>query len=111
SSTGTSCTTSTTIRTCRSTTGRSTPSFCAVSVQYLVRPVDVFRDVTRVLRPDGPLIVSFSNRCFPTKAVALWLGADDAGHRQIARAYLEGAGLESVVDEQLPTPDDPVYLV
>jgi SAM-dependent methyltransferase len=84
---------------------------CAVSVQYLVRPVDVFRDATRVLRPDGPLIVSFSNRCFPTKAVALWLGADDAGHRQIVRAYLEGAGLESIVDEQLTTPDDPLYVV
>jgi ubiquinone/menaquinone biosynthesis C-methylase UbiE len=43
---------------------------CAVSVQYLTRPLEVFADVRRVLRPAGPVVVSFSNRCFPTKAVA-----------------------------------------
>jgi SAM-dependent methyltransferase len=42
-----------------------------VSVQYLQRPVDVFREVGRVLRPGSPFVVSFSNRCFPTKAVAI----------------------------------------
>ena len=42
---------------------------CAVSVQYLVHPIEVFGDVLRVLVPGGPLVVSFSNRCFPTKAV------------------------------------------
>jgi SAM-dependent methyltransferase len=42
---------------------------CAVSVQYLVHPHEVFADVSRVLVPGGPLVVSFSNRCFPTKAV------------------------------------------
>jgi hypothetical protein len=44
---------------------------CA-AVQYLQRPVEVFRDILRVLRPGAPCIVSFSNRCFPTKAVAIW---------------------------------------
>ena len=44
----------------------------AVSVQYLTRPLEVFREIGRVLRPGGGCIVSFSNRCFPTKAV--WLG-------------------------------------
>ena len=43
-----------------------------VSVRHPQRPVDVFRDVGRVLRPGAPLVVSFSNRCFPTKAVAIW---------------------------------------
>jgi SAM-dependent methyltransferase len=42
---------------------------CAVSVQYLLQPVEVFTDARRVLMEGGPLIVSFSNRCFPTKAV------------------------------------------
>ena len=36
-----------------------------VSVQYLQRPVDVFREIVRVLRPGAPFVVSFSNRCFP----------------------------------------------
>src|ERR1700744_4501549 len=38
-----------------------------VSVQDLQRPVDVFQQVRRVLQPGGPFVVSFSNRCFPTK--------------------------------------------
>ena len=51
---------------------------CAVSVQYLTRPLDVFREVRRVLRPGAPFVVSFSNRCFPDKAVALWRASDDS---------------------------------
>ena len=42
-----------------------------VSVQYLQQPVAVLREVARVLRPGSPLVISFSNRCFWTKAVAI----------------------------------------
>jgi len=84
---------------------------CAVSVQYLVQPVEVFADVRRVLRPGGPVIVSFSNRCFPTKAVAAWLYAGDADHRLLVRGYLHAAGFGEVVDEQLNSPDDPLFVV
>ena len=84
---------------------------CAVSVQYLVRPLDVFADVLRVLVPGGPLVVSFSNRCFPTKAVAIWLSAGDDDHARLVRTYLERAGLLDVVDERVATPDDPLFVV
>ena len=84
---------------------------CAVSVQYLVRPVEVFADVARVLRPDGPVVVSFSNRCFPTKAVALWLRSGSDGHRALVRGYLEAAGFSAVDDREVPSPDDPLYVV
>ena len=84
---------------------------CAVSVQYLVRPGEVFADVARVLRPDGPVVVSFSNRCFPTKAVALWLRSGSDGHRALVRGYLEAAGFGAVDDREVPSPDDPLYVV
>ena len=84
---------------------------CAVSVQYLTRPFDVFADVRRVLVPAGPVVVSFSNRCFPTKAVALWLAGDDDEHRLVVRTYLERAGFVDVVDERVETPDDPLFVV
>lgn len=84
---------------------------CAVSVQYLVRPHEVFADARRVLVPGGPMVVSFSNRCFPTKAVAIWLGTDDDAHRQLVRAYLERSGFVDLVDERVPTPDDPLFVV
>jgi len=84
---------------------------CAVSVQYLVRPVEVLTDVRRVLRPGGPVVISFSNRCFPTKAVAVWLNSSDRQHCALVRTYLESAGFTAVSDQQVPTPDDPLYVV
>ncbi len=84
---------------------------CAVSVQYLVRPLEVFTEVRRVTRPSGPAVVSFSNRCFPTKAVAAWREGESSAHRRLVRGYLEEAGFERVIDEELPSPDDPLWVV
>jgi SAM-dependent methyltransferase len=84
---------------------------CAVSVQYLIKPVEVFTDVRRVLRSGGPLVVSFSNRCFPTKAVAAWLSAPDAEHCVLVQGYLQAAGFTDVAHSQLPTTDDPLFVV
>jgi SAM-dependent methyltransferase len=60
---------------------------CCVSVQYLVRPLDTFAEVARVLQPNGPYVVTFSNRCFPTKAVAAWLAGDDEDHVRLVEGY------------------------
>ncbi len=84
---------------------------CAVSVQYLTRPIEVFSDVHRVLRPNGSLIVSFSNRCFPTKAVAIWRASGSDGHLRLVREYFERSGFRDVVDEERPSPDDPLFVV
>lgn len=65
---------------------------CCVSVQYLVRPVAVFREVARVLRPGAPAVVTFSDRCFPTKAVAVWQALDDDGHARLVTSYFAAAG-------------------
>jgi SAM-dependent methyltransferase len=65
---------------------------CCVSVDYLVDPVPVFREVARVLRPGGPFVVTFSNRCFPTKAIRGWLHTDDEGHLRIVHAYFVLSG-------------------
>ncbi|HVG48381.1 MAG TPA: methyltransferase domain-containing protein [Rubellimicrobium sp.] len=67
-----------------------------VGVQYLQRPMEVFAEVRRILRPRGLVIVSYSNRCFPTKAIAAWLGLDMRGRAELIRSYLEGAGFSDV---------------
>jgi ubiquinone/menaquinone biosynthesis C-methylase UbiE len=83
-----------------------------VSIQYLTDPVAVLRDLARVVRPGGVAVVTFSNRCFPTKAVAVWQGLDDHGHLALVSKYFESAGwtgIEAVTSP--PRPRDPLYAV
>jgi SAM-dependent methyltransferase len=63
-----------------------------VSIDYLTRPVDVLREVGRVLRAGSPTLITFSNRCFPSKAVAVWHQLDDKGHMRLVVEYLREAG-------------------
>jgi ubiquinone/menaquinone biosynthesis C-methylase UbiE len=89
-------------------------AMCAVSIQYMTHPVLVFREVKRVLRPGAPFVVSFSNRCFPTKAVSLWLGTSDQQHLMLVRSYFEAAGGWRDVTDEDRSPDgngDPLYAV
>ena len=65
---------------------------CTVSVQYLQRPVEVLRELGRVLKPDAPMIFTFSNRCFPSKAINLWQMTHDEEHMQVVSLYFEAAG-------------------
>jgi SAM-dependent methyltransferase len=63
--------------------------------------VAVLREVSRVLRPGGGVVVSFSNRCFPTKAVAIWRGLDDEGHAALVEHYLRHAGFAEIASHRL----------
>lgn len=63
-----------------------------VSMQYLTKPIEVFREVHRILQPDGPFIVIFSNRLFPTKAVYIWRVTSDAEHAELVQHYFRLAG-------------------
>jgi SAM-dependent methyltransferase len=63
-----------------------------VSVQYMTRPVEIFRDVGRVLKDGAPFIVTYSNRMFPTKAVRIWLALNDAERAGLIAAYFKYAG-------------------
>jgi SAM-dependent methyltransferase len=67
-----------------------------VSIQYLQRPIELLTEVARVLKPGAPLVVSFSNRCFPTKAVAIWWTLGERGHPDLVRLYLGGAGFADI---------------
>lgn len=86
-----------------------------VSIDYLTRPLEVLRDLARVVRPGGPLIISFSNRCFPTKAVMVWHSLDDAGRIQLVERYLLEAecwdDIRSVDRSPNPGRSDPLYVV
>jgi hypothetical protein len=72
-----------------------------VSIQYLQQPVMVLRELVRALRPGAPLVISFSNRCFWTKAVAIWRALDDDGHAHLVERYLHHAGFERIETNRL----------
>jgi SAM-dependent methyltransferase len=86
---------------------------CCVSVDYLVHPVEVFTDVARVVRPGGPFVCTFSNRCFPTKAIRGWLDSSDEQRCHIVAEYFRLADGWSAPVAQRRTPEahrgDPLF--
>ncbi|MCW3041302.1 MAG: Methyltransferase type 11 [Solirubrobacterales bacterium] len=88
---------------------------CCVSVDYLTRPLEVFAEIAQVLKPGGLFVCTFSNRCFPTKAIRGWLASDDAEHVRIVRSYFAHAGGFGPADADLRTDPhaagDPLWAV
>lgn len=64
----------------------------AVSVDYLNKPLEIFREAHRVLKPGGLMACSFSNRCFPTKVISIWGATGDEDHVLIVGSYFHYAG-------------------
>lgn len=92
-----------------------------LSIDYLTQPINVMREVKRVLRPAGSVIISFSNRLFIEKAVSVWTGKSDLEHMEIVGKYLHFAGgfeePPTILDITTPsnnlggTSSDPIYIV
>jgi hypothetical protein len=83
-----------------------------VSVQYLQRPVEVFQHVAHVLRPGAPFVVSFSNRCFPTKAVAIWQALPGPEQQRLVAAYMAASGFGDITSSaSTPPTGDPLWIV
>lgn len=86
---------------------------CTVSVEYLVRPNEVFTDLARVLRPGGKLVVTFSDRWFPTKAIRLWTELNPFERMGLVLSYLRQSGafrdLKTESWRGWPRPQDDKY--
>jgi SAM-dependent methyltransferase/FKBP-type peptidyl-prolyl cis-trans isomerase 2 len=83
------------------------------SVEYLIDPLAVFREVFRILRSDGYFIVTFSNRWFPTKAIKLWQELHEFERMGLVLEYFLSAGgfkdLQTYSIRGLPRPHDDKY--
>jgi SAM-dependent methyltransferase len=73
-------------------TGEFDGAAICVAVQHLTRPCEVIRDVGRVLKPGAPLILTFSNRCAPARAIGCWCLLDDTGHLCLIAQHFCQAG-------------------
>jgi SAM-dependent methyltransferase len=91
-----------------------------VSVQYLQYPEAIFAEVARVLQPGGVVVVSFSNRMFPQKAIEVWRDGSSEQHLDLVSSYVRatpGLGEPKVITHRdggmLPwlSLSDPFYAV
>ena len=87
-----------------------------VSIQYMIRPVEVFNQVNRVLREGAKFHVIYSNRMFSAKAVWIWRALDDVRRAQLVGSYFtQSDGWEAIqvadISPKLDFDSDPLYAV
>jgi SAM-dependent methyltransferase len=92
---------------------------CQLSIDYLTRPLEVLKEVSRILKPGGTVHILFSNRLFLSKAVSGWTGGDDIDHAYTVACYLHFSGgqLNNIQAQDLSVRKkgrvvgDPMYVV
>ena len=84
----------------------------AVSIQYLVKPVEVMTEINRCLTPGGQCIVAMSHRLFPTKAIHAFQVLPPTERFQVVAAYMEKGGLTGMEAlDHSPQTGDPLWIV
>lgn len=88
-------------------------AICTVSIEYIIYPDDIFHELSRVLRPGGVLIIAFSNRWFPPKAIQIWKDLHEFERMGLVLEYFERSGkfenLATYSLRGLPRPWDDKY--
>jgi len=65
---------------------------CTISVDYMTRPLEVFQEAGRILRPGGLFLVTFSNRMFPGKAVRIWRESNEMERLILVEDFFRESG-------------------
>ncbi|MGB5601492.1 MAG: methyltransferase domain-containing protein [Gammaproteobacteria bacterium] len=99
---------------------------CTASIEYLTSPRQVFSELVRILKTGAPLVITFSNRWFPPKAIKAWGTAHEFERiGMVLEHFIEDGSLEKLHSYSLrglPRPhndkyadqltlSDPVYAV
>ena len=78
-----------------------------VSIQYLQYPEAILSEIQRILKPNGVVIISFSNRMFYQKAIAAWRDSTDTDRVNLVQKYFESVddfSKPEVIVHQPPLP-------
>jgi FKBP-type peptidyl-prolyl cis-trans isomerase 2 len=94
-------------------TGSYDAAICSVSIEYLIDPETVFKEIGRILRPGGLFIVTFSNRWFPEKVINIWNDLHEFERMGLVMEYFQKSkmfkDLETYSIRGLPRPTDDKY--
>lgn len=94
-------------------TGEYDAIICTASIEYLIQPQAVIQELTRVLRPEGIVAITFSNRWFPPKAIQLWSRLHEFERLGLVSELLLANGnfkdLHTLSIRGYPRPDDDKY--
>ncbi len=84
-----------------------------VSIQYLIRPYEVFASIARVLSPAGICIVNMSHRLFPTKAIYAFHVLPPHERCQLVSSYFTKSGEfeDPSYYDRSPPNADPLWVV
>lgn len=61
------------------------------AIEYVIKPSLLMAEISRVLTPDGKIIISFSNRSVAEKTIRLWSEAHEFERAGIVLSYLRSA--------------------
>ncbi len=83
-----------------------------VSVQYLVKPYEVFQSIYRLLKPGGQCIVMMSNRMFPSKAIYAFHVLKPSEKTALVQDYMAKGGFSRTefIDHS-PAEANPLWIV
>ena len=84
-----------------------------VSVQYLQYPEAIFAEIHRILKPNGIVIVSFSNRMFYQKAIQAWRDSSESNRVRLVQKYFQSVpnGFRPPEVLSYPSPPNPLALL
>ena len=84
-----------------------------VSVDYMIKPIQVFLHVGRILKPGGVFLVIFSNRMFAQKAVKIWRESSEDERVLLVEDFFRATGMfekpSVFLSKGKPRPKDDKY--
>ncbi len=84
----------------------------AVSIQYLIKPIEVMAEINRCLAEGGQCIVAMSHRLFPTKAIQAFHVLSPNDRCQVVATYMARGGMTAVeAFDRSPASGDPLWIV
>ncbi len=79
---------------------------CANSIEYLQKPLEVFSEIHRILKPGGCIIVAVSRVAFPEKAIQAWTTSGVQERVSLLNSYFQLSAEWETINARLMPPTE-----